>query len=209
LQDKGEVRLLTNFNADTVIKGLAWHPDGKSLMFAANNTLHQVLLDKTMTTVTVEYPVDQLFHWHQDNTLLLNARVDGIVKLVKYDLNSKQTTVLADSAAADASLDTKGRLIFLDTKDVFWRQGVSGPEQITALRGKTEAFRFVLGENRLFGVNKGGLLWSFDLDSNEYLTLRQLDKYVTFISDIKQGQLLITQTIAAKKAIVELSNDNL
>lgn len=208
LSDGNTTRQLSQFDTDTIIKGLAWHNSDDRLMVSANNGLYQVTLDKVTTKIAVtslaQRPVDQVFHWHNDD-LLLNVRIDGLLKLVRYNLATLQLTVLADTGAQYATMTHSNRLVFKDTKDVFWQEGQQGPEQIEPLIGKTDSFRFVEANDVIFGVNKGGLLWSYDLITKVHKTLRQLDKHVSYISAIKQQQLLVTQTISARKEIVQLS----
>ncbi|MCJ8271502.1 MAG: winged helix-turn-helix domain-containing protein [Psychrosphaera sp.] len=201
-------RQLSQFETDTIIKGLAWHDSDDRLMVSANNGLYQVTLDNITTKIAVgspvERPVDQVFHWHKDN-LLLNVQIDGLLKLARYNLATGQLTLLADTGAQYATMTQSNQLVFKDTKDVFWQEGPQGPEPIESLTGKTDTFRFVEANDVIFGVDKGGLLWSYDLTTKVHKTLRQLDKHVSYISAIKQQQLLVTQTISARKEIFQLS----
>ncbi|NQZ07417.1 MAG: winged helix-turn-helix domain-containing protein [Algicola sp.] len=210
LAEGDTTRQLSQFKTDTIIKGLAWHDSDDRLMVSANNSLYQVTLDNITTKITVaspeDSPVDQVFHWHNGN-LLLNVQIDGLLKLARYNLATRKLTLLAETGAQYATMTQSNQLIYKDKKDLFWQEGPQGPEPIESLTGKTDTFRFVEANNVIFGVNKGGLLWSYDLTTKVHKTLRQLDKHVSYISAIKQQQLLVTQTISARKEIVQLSRE--
>jgi len=197
---------LTNFPMDTYINGIDWAADGKSLLVNANNVLTQVFLDSTQKSFPIEYPVSRLYQWDsKNNSALMSLRIEGIRKVVEYDLNKSDFKEISDKFVLWALKSEDGRLILYDHMGQFWQPGPVEPQQIKALNkqsGKSKSF--VIKNNVIYDVNDDNQLWSYDLNNNNFKILGEVGDEVDQLTDINQTQLLMTIQVAAKEEVVEL-----
>ena len=82
-------QLISTFPSNTLIRGIDWAIDGKSVLVNANGMLTQVFLDRNQKSFTFEHPVLRLFQWHSEkNTALLVIYTEGISKFVELNLTN-------------------------------------------------------------------------------------------------------------------------
>ncbi len=202
-------RQLTQFPVDTSIAGMDWAADGESLLVNANNELTQVYLDGRKKSFPFEDPVLVLFQWDSiKNSALMLMRIDGIIKLVEYDLDESKISIVTDQSILWALNTEDGRLIYKDTLDQFWQPGPIEPLQIEALNklgGKAKSF--VLSDNVIYGINRDNQLWSYHLDSVDFNIMGKVLDDVDYLTDVKGSEILMTVQISAKKEVVELTLD--
>ena len=198
---------LTQFPMDTYVHGIDWAADGKSLLVNASNVLTQVFLDSSQKTFPLKYPVIRLFQWDsENNSALLIARINGVLKFVEYDFNSSETREINDKTILWALKSEDGRLIYKDHMGQFWQPGPAEAQRIKPLDnqgGKAKAF--VIKGNVIYAINSENQLWSYDLNSETYEVLAEVGDSVDYLTDVSQTQLLMTVQISAKKEVVELS----
>ncbi len=198
---------LTDFPMDTYINGIAWAADGKSLLVNANNELTQVFLDSTQKTIPIEHPAIRLYQWDsKNNSALIALRIEGIIKIVEFDLNKSGFREVSDKFVLWTLKSEDGRLILYDHMGQFWQPGAVEPQQIKALNkqgGKSKSF--VIKNNIIYDINDDNQLWSYDLNNDDFKILGEISDDVDYLTDINQTQLLMTIQVSAKKEVVELS----
>ncbi len=198
---------LTNFSTDTRINGFDWAADGKSLLVNANGILMRVDLDSTTTPYVIEHPVVQLFQWDSNgNTALALLRISGRITFAEIDLSSSAIREISDKPVIWALKSADGRLIFKDTLDQFWRPGPVEAQRINRLGKQAgKAKSFVIEDNIMYAINEQNQIWSYDLDREAFQIHGTVSDEVHSLTDVNEGQLLMTIQISAKKEIVELS----
>lgn len=199
---------LSQFPTDTYIRGMDWAADGQSLLVNANNMLTQIHLDSKQKSFPMKFPVIRLFQWDSTkNSALLLLRINGIIKLVEFDMNDSEVTELSDKIILWALKSDDGRLIYKDHMDQFWQPGPAEDQRIKILenqggRSKT----FVTDNNIIYAVNEENKLWSYNLNNKSLKILGEVGASTDYLTDVNQTQLLMTVRIAAKKEVVELSS---
>ena len=218
IKNNDQLTQLTNFPIDTVISTFKWNQSGDSIILTANSALIKVSLDKTIERISVDYTVDNLYQWQENNDILMTIRQAGELRLVNYNLTTSVLTELVNSDIKWAALTNTGILIYQDTNNLFWKRVVNGksqpkqliqpiqPIQLKQLNSQVGSKRFILKNNSIYSVNKQAQLWQYDFNNQAFKIIGQLDPYTNFISDIRYPDILITQIITAKKEIVELKH---
>ncbi len=200
-------RQLTHFPTDTSIRGFDWAQDGESLLVNANHVLTQVFLDSSQKTLSLQYPVIQLYQWDsQNNTALVALRNQGIMKYAVYDLNTAEYTEINQQNILWLAKSAGGELIYKDQMDQFWRPGPAEAQLIEPLKnqgGKAKAF--VIYGDVIYAINNQNQLWSYDLNHEIFTVLGDVSEDVDYLTDINATQLLMTIQVAAKKEVVELT----
>ena len=104
---------ISNFPIDALIRGIEWAKDGQSLLVSANYELTRVSLDSSLEPFPLAHPVVRLFQWDSEgNSALLLMRINGMLKLVKCDLETLEFKALLDEPVLHARETEDGRLIY-------------------------------------------------------------------------------------------------
>jgi len=209
LQHKDKLTQLTNFPIDTLISNFNWNPSGDSIVLTANAQLMTVKLDKTLEVMPLNFAALKIYQWHDNDDILMSISQTGTPHLVKYNVGSHKITTLLKGEIKWASQVGQNQLLYLDIENILWIKTGDNVEQVKALKDQIGSHRFIVKNNKVYGINNKKQLWSFSPGDNQVTILGRVDMYTAFISDIKASQLLLTQTIAAKKDVVILSNTNL
>lgn len=205
--DDSGPKQLTHFPMDTYIRGFDWAADGQSLLVNANSVLTQVFLDSTQKSFPMEHAVIRLYQWDsKNNSALMAIRIEGLVKVVEYDLNKSDFREISDKFVLWTLKSEDGRLILYDNMGHFWKPGAVEPQQIKALNNQSgKSKSFVIKNNVIYDINDDNQLWSYDLNNDHFKILGEVGDNVDQLTDINKTQLLMTIQIAAKKEVVELS----
>ena len=206
LFDQGVSKEVTKFNKGTHIQNLHWSSDGKSILVLANRSLHQVFLNGDSNPIRFRYPIANLYYWDSDKQEAIASIIEnGSSKFAKISLDSMKYQLISNKGVKWASKSDSGSLIFLDYHGKLWKKGVIENQLIEPLTGQGSSKRFVLKGEVIYGLNKTNQLWRYNLKSNEFKILSNVKQPITFISDIKNNELLVTFVVAAKKEVIELS----
>ena len=196
---------LTQFPVDTRISGLDWAVDGKSILVNANQELTQVFLNSNQQAFPFDYRVEQLFQWNsEDNTALLIARINGILKFVEHNLNNSKFRVITDKKVNWALKSEDGRLIYTDKLDRFWQPSPAEDQLIESLVNQGSDKRFIIKNNVIYGINEAHQFWSYELKTGRFELLGSTPDNVDLLTDINQTEVLLSIRIKAKKELAEL-----
>jgi len=198
---------LSRFAMDTYIQGLRWAKDGSGLLVNASDALIQVNLDSTQKVFPLANPVFQLLQWDSKNNLaLLLIRTKGVIRLAEFNLDSFKINILNNKPVNWAQKNEHNQLIYSDHMDRFWLRGPVEDQHITALDGQGgDNQRFLIRHNVIYGINNDKKLWSYNLETNAFDIIAQLQSNLDYISDIDESQLLMTVRVTSEKEVIELS----
>jgi len=197
---------ISSFPSNTLIRGIDWATDGKSVLVNANGMLTQVFLDGQQTNISFKPLIYRLFQWDsQNNTALLVARTKGVSNLIELNLDNLDYKIVTNKKVIWAQKTEEGRLIYTDFINRFWQPGPVEDQLIEKLVGQGSSKRFSIKDNVIYGINQNNRLWSYDLDKEGFETIRELDENVDYLTDINQTHSLVELRISAKKEVVELS----
>lgn len=198
---------LSRFAMDTYIQGLRWAKDGSSLLVNANDALIQVNLDSSQKVFPLANSVFQLLQWDsKSNLALLQLRIKGVIRLAEFNLQTSEIDILSDKPVNWAQKNEHNQLIYSDNMDRFWLRGPVEDQHITALDGQGgDNQRFLIKHNVIYGINKDKKLWSYNLETNAFDIIAQLQSNLDYISDIDESQLLMTVRVTSEKEVIELS----
>jgi len=208
ITDDKHPRQLTQFPLGTIIDGIGWSTDSESIFMAVNGNLYRVSLAGKVELIPLDVMVNQLFQSDFSNTLLLLTGGSSKNKLMTFNTLNGELTLSAETNAQWAAINEDGVMVYLDENHDYWRIDAMDPFKITDLNHSQKNYRLVMTKKAVMGINDNHQLWSFNLQTDKYKVIQQLNKYAGYISDAQQEQLLLTQIISAKKEIVELSTVN-
>ncbi len=207
IQGESGATILTDFPKRAFIPSLYWNKQGDSILVLVDMELQLVALNKDVTKFDFAYPILDLFHWDSDaQHALANVLMDGAIRFVKIDLNTLAYQAINNKKVHWAAKSQDGAVIFLDSQRRFWQTTALEDKLIAPLTGQlAKKQRFLLRGNAVYGVNDDNQLWSYDLQSDAMDILAQFSQEVDYLTDVNDGELLLTFVIAAKKEVVELS----
>lgn len=162
-------------------------------------------MDRHQESSSFKPPVIRLFQWNsENNTALLAIRANGLSKLVELDLNNLDFKIITDKKVKWAQKSEDGRFIYIDHLNRFWKPGPAEDQLIESLEVQGTSKRFVIKDNRIYGVNKENRLWLYDLNIDTFKILRVLHEDVDYLTDINQTHFLVELVVSAKEVVVEL-----
>lgn len=203
--DGNNSQQLSHFPIDTFLYEMDWAADGKSILINANKTLTRIFLDSTAEQIPLAHPVNKLFQWNsENNTALVIARINGLLKFAELDLNNGQYKVINDKKVNGALKSEDGRLIYTDQMDQFWQSGPVEDQRIETLLGQGSDNGFITKNNIIYGINADFQLWSYALNDNAFKIIGNIPEKIDYITDINQTDILLTMRIAAKKEVAEI-----
>jgi len=196
---------LTSYKHNYRMSGLSWSPDGNRLAFIANDRITLLSLNGDQVQLTSDLVFYDLIQWINEDQLLLIARYLGEYTPFIYHIKQQREQMLPIKDVKWAYQLDSGDLVYVDNADKVWRLKKGSNEILNFYNDQLNAKKYASYEGKIYGINKQDQLWQLDLNSNKFVILRELHSQVTWLSDIKDNQLLLTQTISAKKEVVELS----
>ena len=203
LAGDGEARQLTQFPAGAAVAGHNWSADGGSILIAADGRLHRVWLDGRIEPVQTGLVLKQLFRSPLAEQLLL-IQTDVGEQLVIWKEGGGKPEVLTGESIHQAAMNARREVVYLDDGGNAWRLDGDKTVKLSLAAFRRGNGKFVMTDEALYGVNDAGWLWSYNLADGDRRMLKQLDRYTTYVSDIRQQQLLVTQVVSAKKEVIEL-----
>jgi DNA-binding winged helix-turn-helix (wHTH) protein/Tol biopolymer transport system component len=206
IKNLNQLTQLTDFPIDTIISSFRWAPSGSSIMLSANSELFKVSLDKSIEKIPLRSAVLNLYQWQENNQLLLSVRQAGQSQLISYNLVSNETTTLINNEITWAFNTEFSQLLYLDNNYRFWITSAGITLPIEKLKDQFGSKRFIFENGKIYSINKYKQFWSYDPKTDDFTILGEMDSYTNYISDLRGADLLLTQTISAKKEVVILSN---
>ncbi|WP_444924198.1 winged helix-turn-helix domain-containing protein [Microbulbifer sp. DLAB2-AF] len=205
ITDGSDLRQVSQFPIDTNIDGIHWSADGESILVNANNELNKIFLDGRVEGLPLNAPVDQLFQWDSiDNSALLSLTIKGVTKFAEVDLDSLEPRFINEKPVSWAQRTKDGRLIYMDHMNRFWQPGAAEDQLIEKLVDQGSEKRFVIEDNVIYSINQNDQLWSYNLDTDNFSILKAVHRDIDYLTDVNQGNLMITYVVAAKKEVAEL-----
>ncbi|MBE1301402.1 MAG: hypothetical protein GJ680_16060 [Alteromonadaceae bacterium] len=199
-------KVISQFTNNTFLENLYWDNEGKHLLTLAVNEIVKVGVDGQLSPVDFPHPVLQLFHWDSENNqAIANIHAQGKTQLVNIDLNTLVYQQLTSKEVTWAAKSEIGNIVFTDHMHRFWQLDEIEDKLIEPISKQGSEKRFVLDKARIIGVNRDAQLWSYDIDSGQFMGLAQFPKGFRYLTDIKDNQILFTTVISEKKEIIELS----
>ena len=205
ITDGQDSRQISNLPMDTFIQGMDWAKDGNSLLINANKTLVQITLDGAVTTIDLDYQVEELLQWDSlYNRALAKLRIGGSLQLVEINLRTHEYEILSNRSVSWAARTGDDQLIYLDQMGRFWQSGVLEDQLIDNLANQGSDQRFIVREGLVYGINQDSQLWSYNLGNEAFNLIRQMPENIDFLDDVNRTDVLFTLRIGAKKEVVEL-----
>lgn len=203
--DGNDSRQISHFPIDTWLGQLDWAEDGQSILINANNQLTRVFLDSRSEAISFPHPVAKFFHWDsENNTALLNARINGVLTFVELNIINGEYKVVNDKKVSWALKSDDGRLIYTDQMERFWRSGPVEDQLIEPLIEQGSERKFISKNNVVYGVNERYQLWSYAINDNTFKVMGNVPETIDYLTDINQSDILFSLRIAARKEVAEI-----
>ncbi|WP_440875773.1 winged helix-turn-helix domain-containing protein [Thalassotalea sp. PLHSN55] len=207
LHDNGKTYQLTKFPQGLKSTRYDWSPDGSALVVNVKNQVTIVKLDGSYQTLETPIAVKLVMPWTHQNKLLITDIQAGKAQLFSVDIDTGSTTNLNIEHVLWSAYINDEQLVYLDNKNNFWRYESESARPISMLNNKLLGDYVLPKNNALYGINSQAQLWKFDLETNTLQTIATLDKNITYVSDIKNEQMLATKFIGGRRELVEFSQN--
>ncbi|WP_340677408.1 winged helix-turn-helix domain-containing protein [Paraglaciecola sp.] len=202
---KGEQAFqLSKFKQNSSISSFVWSLNGQRLAVCVNDKLKLLSLDGQQVQLDTHFAVEQIYQWIDDKNLLLSVNDPELKQLIVFNIETKTSLKTGLDNVFWAQYAPQGELLYFDVNRRLWKKENGHTKQILGLEEHLDSKRFIMRQNKLYGVNWQNQLWQFDATSEQFAVLQQLNENVWWVSDIYDEQLLITEFVAAKQEIVEL-----
>ncbi len=205
LKDNDQARQLTHYPMDNFIQGFTWALDGQSLLANVRRELKEIALDGSERSFKLKHPIETLFYWDSNKqTALANVRVNGVIQFAEINLANLSIRIINEKQVDWAQKTSDGQLIYTDHQYRFWQSGVIEDQLIEPLIEHGSDLHFVIKDKVVYGVNSNFQLWSYDLQTQKFEVIRELQNNIDYITDIKDSQIVATLRVASRKEVIEL-----
>ncbi|WDD98636.1 winged helix-turn-helix domain-containing protein [Thalassomonas actiniarum] len=204
LWQNGQASQLTFTANNRNIGHYVWSPGGKQLAYIQNDQLTLISTKGETQTLPTELPLLNVLDWYHDEQLLVIANTDTIRRLFQYDLASGKLTSL-DASQVKKAWISGDQLIYGDKQARVWLRHLKDLNQPKELLEQLHGKSLLVRQGVVYSVNpENHNLIAFDLSSRQASILGHLKDRAWWLSDIRGRQLLVEQSIAVRKDIVEL-----
>lgn len=196
---------LTFEENNRAVNQFSWSPNGKQLAYVLNDQVALVDLNGKITKLAADKPIFSVLAWHSDNKLLVTADSHNTRSVYIYDLNTEQLNDLKLTQVKKAWLE-QDRLIYVTEQNKVWQAQWGKIDSTKKLLPKVFGKSALAKNGYIYHVNPfTRILFKYNIETRQQSELIKLKERAWWIADIKAEKLLISQTIAVKKDVIELS----
>ena len=204
LWHRDQARQLTFTDNNRKLNSYVWSPDGRRLAYVLNDQLTLISLDGDTQQRPTAQPLLSVLDWYDERSLLVLANTDKYRALFRYDLETDALTSLNIDRIKKAWV-SDGQLIYADLEFRVWQAELDNirptRQWLEQLHGKS----MLVKPGQIYSVDPDSQLLSrFELASRRQMPLGPLKDRAWWVTDIRDQQLLLEQSIAARVDIVEL-----
>ena len=203
----GVSKQLSNSKYGLQSKHILWSPEGNEIAGIAVNKLQIWQLNGAKKTVETKHLITSLHQWFDKDTLLVNTLVNGHHRLFSLNLRTGHMTDLNISNVMWATYTQDKTLLYYDNQGKFKLEN-KGHSEIPQLANQLEQPYAVYKGEMLYGLNPKRELWRYSLSDNSLEIIARFSDSSRYVSDVNQGQLLITHMHQLKKDLVLIEVDN-
>lgn len=200
-----QIKQLTFNNNSRNIDNFVWAPNGEQLAYVLNDKITLVTLNGNTRQLNTKLPIFSVLNWIDNNQLLVTANTNKVRNLYRYDLNSQQLVDLKLSQVKQAWV-YQDMLIYVNKRNQAWQTKLSDITNNNARIANIFCKSCLVNDGSLYHVDPTThILFKYNLITQQQQPLITLKDKAWWIKDIKAEKLLISQAIAVKKAVIELS----
>ena len=205
LFDGQESRQLSRFSKGSRVSAFNWSPDGQTIAIVVDDRINLIGLDGETRQVESSIPIANLSQWVDKDRLMVTGNLNKNDQFLLFDLTDNSFTETGLDNIRWARYTASGELIYADNDHNMWRKAGSDILQLPLTPAQVDGKAFVLHRIYLYGLNMNNELWRLDLTTNELELIKKLSDQVWWLSDVNDDSILVTQGIAAKKEVVEIT----
>lgn len=205
LEQQGQLKQLSQLNKDQVLAGYLWSADGKFIVALVNAQLQVLRLDGQSDPIETPFKGVRLYHWIDDNTVLLAGTQNNERQVIAYNIDTGQHSVLYRGFTRWAVYD-EDSLYFTDNHPYikrYWQGNVSTFEPTAE---HSTRLQFFIRDGQLFLVDQIQRLWRIDISSGKAVEVKLLPIGEIYWSiddlDLAGNRFLFSNIHAARKEIV-------
>ena len=196
---------ISHFPKYAKISNFVWSKDGQRAATTVNDRLIILHLGAQQEEVKTNFPIDRILHWIDDQRLLIQGKDSRFKQLQVFNITSQEREYTGVDDVYWAYMSELNGLFYIDQNKRLWNKRGDTTTEIQSLEGQLDGKRFLMRDNKLYGVNWQQQLWQFDVISMKFDILMPLKAAVWWVSDVRENQVLITQIISSKQEVIELS----
>jgi len=205
LWHEAQATQLTFEENNRTINQLSWSPNGEQLAYVLNDQVALVDLNGKVTKLAANKPIFSVLAWHSENELLVSADSHHTRSVYRYDLNTQQLTDLKLTQVKKAWLE-QDTFTFVTMQNKVWQAQWGKIDSTKKLLPNVFGKSALAKNGYIYHVNPlTRILFKYNIETRQQSELIKLKERAWWIADIKAEKLLISQTIAVKKDVIELS----
>jgi len=182
-----------------------WSPTGNEIAVLVSDKIVAYTLDQNSRHIDSSLPVKKILQWQTNNEILFIAKENN--QLFSIGANNLLVTELNLDDVKWAHSFTENQLLYVSHNKAFIE--IAGESTyLPKLSAFLHHSKFVMKNNKLFGVNNSKQLWSYDISSHTLDFLHKFTKPNAFISDTREGEFLFTFSVNVKKELLEFEIHN-
>ena len=210
LYNNGKSTQLSHFEFGLASDHLVWSPSGEAIAVVYQDKITLIDLTGKIKQLDLAMPVQSLFQWTANDTLLIAASDDSSHLLFSIQ-NVSHTQHLTQYPIHNiewAQVTKHGHIVVTDAQKKLSIYSLEGKrlKLNPALNKQLVHWRIAVFDNSVYGINHQHELWRYDIASHNFQMLTQLPETALYISNITDEELLLTHVIDAKKELIEFYN---
>jgi len=145
--------------------------------------------------------------WRDPKKLLVTSSQLQQKQLFELDITSGTSQSLSVTNVNWADTATNGQLVYLDNNNVFWLKDGDAKTPIPELENRLFGDRAVLKNNTIYGTDNQDQLWNYEIPLAKFEVMRKMPSNISFVSDKRQNELLVTKFVGGRRELVEFSHE--
>ncbi len=198
---------ITDFPSGLQNSFFSWSPDGQQLIVNVGDQAVKVDLDGNTETIVSDISINLIMPWRDPKKLLVTSSQLQQKQLFEIDITSGTSQSLSVTNVNWADTATNGQLVYLDNNNVFWLKDGDAKTPIPELENRLFGDRAVLKNNTIYGTDNQDQLWNYEISLAKFEVMRKMPSNISFVSDKRQNELLVTKFVGGRRELVEFSHE--
>lgn len=195
---------LSHFDQGLQNSHFSWSPDGQRIVVNVDDQIAFLELNGNVETLETNLKVKVIMPWKEPTKLQFTSDQNDKNELFELDITSKLATRTNLHKVRWAVKTSNSETLFVDQQNRFWLHSDAGSKPLPKLTDQLFGSRALHQLDYLYGTNSRDQLWRYQIADDTFEVLLPLAENVSFVSDIRGPNMLVTLFVGGRRELVEL-----